>query len=58
MSQEEILGLADFDSVKPGWGWNQIVQIEGMPVFLEGIPLTDLESGHPDSTRNLYSLPR
>ena len=38
-------------------GATSIVDVDGVPVFVKRIPITDLELAHPHSTANLFDLP-
>ncbi len=40
-----------------GWGRNRRVQVDGTPVFVKSVPVTDRELAHRYSTRNRYRLP-
>ncbi len=33
------------------------IEVDGVPVFVKEIPLTDLEKANPQSTKNLFNLP-
>lgn len=38
-------------------GGSAVVDVDGVPVFVKRIPLTDRELAHPGSTANLFDLP-
>jgi hypothetical protein len=38
-------------------GGSAVLDVDGVPVFVKRIPLTDLELAHPGSTANLFDLP-
>lgn len=38
-------------------GGSSVVDVDGVPVFVKRIPLTDRELAHPGSTANLFDLP-
>ncbi|MEV2238115.1 serine/threonine protein phosphatase [Micromonospora sp. NPDC049891] len=38
-------------------GGSSIVDVDGVPVFVKRVPLTDRELAHPHSTANLFDLP-
>lgn len=55
----ELAALLDTDracGVGVGGG-SGTVDVDGMPVFVKRIPLTDRELAHPGSTANLFGLP-
>ncbi len=51
---QDLLGTVDG---RAGWGMTTLVHIEGHPVFVKMLPVTDLELQHRWSTRNLFDLP-
>lgn len=57
LGDDALRGLLDGESEARGWGYVQKIEIDGDPVFVKAIPLTDLEHDHPNSTRNHYRLP-
>lgn len=57
LDDDSLRGLLDAESEARGWGYVQQIEIDGEPVFVKTIPLTDLEHDHPNSTRNHYRLP-
>lgn len=57
MNDNEISELLSTEDPKVGWGTSRVIEIDGHPVFAKSLPLTDLESADPTSTRNLFGLP-
>lgn len=51
-----LLGTGQSVQVGVGGG-SAVVDVDGAPVFVKRVPLTDLELAHPRSTANLYGLP-
>ena len=52
--------LAEFAGQATGvgvGGGSTMVDVDGVPVFVKRIPLTDLELAHPRSTANLFDVP-
>jgi hypothetical protein len=56
MTDEELLTIVG-DSTDQGWGAAGTALVDGTPVFLKRLPLTQLELEHPRSTKNRYRLP-
>jgi hypothetical protein len=44
------------DDVGVGGG-SAVLDVDGVPVFVKRVPLTDRELAHPESTANLFDLP-
>lgn len=53
---QSLVSSAPTSSVGMG-GDCRVLDIDGAPVFVKRIPLTDRELTHPRSTRNLFNLP-
>lgn len=51
-----LVGGAPHSAVGVGGG-SSVVDVEGAPVFVKRIPITDRELAHPHSTANLFGLP-
>ncbi|WP_306204777.1 phosphotransferase [Actinoplanes sp. RD1] len=51
-----FLQAATLNGVGVGGG-SSIADVDGVPVFVKRIPITDLELAHPLSTANLFDLP-
>jgi hypothetical protein len=51
-----LLQAASLDGVGVGGGSSR-VDVDGVPVFVKRIPITDRELAHPHSTANLFDLP-
>ncbi|WP_258725658.1 serine/threonine protein phosphatase [Cellulomonas sp. NS3] len=45
------------DSAVGVGGGSSVVDVDGVPVFVKRVPLTDRELAHPHSTANLFGLP-
>jgi hypothetical protein len=58
-SDDELVAL--LRSAAPGavgvGGGTSVVEVDGVPVFVKRIPITDRELAHPHSTANLFGLP-
>jgi hypothetical protein len=52
----ELVDAGRTGSVGVGGG-SVVVDVDGVPVFVKRIPLTDVELAHPGSTANLFDLP-
>jgi hypothetical protein len=53
----ELAALAGQSTGVGVGGGSATVDVDGVPVFVKRIPLTDLERAHPRSTANLFDLP-
>ncbi|BCY11699.1 serine/threonine protein phosphatase [Actinoplanes sp. L3-i22] len=51
-----LLQDTSLDLVGVGGG-SSITDVDGVPVFVKRIPITDLELAHPQSTANLFGVP-
>ncbi|WP_018348364.1 hypothetical protein [Longispora albida] len=57
-ASDEQLGLLVQNAAVLGIGGaSGVADVDGVPVFVKRIPLTDLERFHPQSTANLFGLP-
>ena len=56
MSQEELRAIAP-DVATGMWGASGATTVDGTPVFVKRVPLTDIEAAAPYSTRNHFRLP-
>ena len=57
LTDDELLALAPAAGRSAGWGASGTITVDGMPVFLKRLPLTDAEVAHPRSTKNRFGLP-
>lgn len=58
----DMEGLASLVSSAPTGavsvgGGSSVLEVDGVPVFVKRIPITDLELAHPRSTANLFDVP-
>lgn len=51
-----LLRAASLNGVGVG-GSSSIADVDGVPVFVKRVPITDRELTHPDSTANLFGMP-
>lgn len=56
MPDDELLARAPAEAYA-GWGASATIAVDGAPVFLKRLRLTDVELAHPGSTRNRFRLP-
>jgi hypothetical protein len=56
-SDDELVALLPDAAYDQGWGASCTVHVDGQPVFLKRLPLTDVEVANPGSTRNRFKLP-
>lgn len=54
-SDATISGL--LNGASPGWGRSRRVVVDGVPVFVKSIPVTDLELDAGLGTSNIYAIP-
>ena len=57
LDDEQLNSLFDSERNTRSWGENHIIKVGKSKVFVKKIPLTELESNHMFSTKNLYDLP-
>jgi hypothetical protein len=57
LGDDELVALLPADSYDQGWGASCTIVVDGEPVFLKRLPLTDVEVEHPRSTRSWFRLP-
>lgn len=59
MSDEQLSELLVGEKKRSNWGENMRIEVDGTPVFVKFVPLTDLERKPENmrSTRNLFGLP-
>lgn len=58
MSDDQLRAVVSSDDDAPGaWGASGTATVDGSPVFVKRVPLTDVEAGQPFSTRNHFRLP-
>jgi hypothetical protein len=57
LADDELVALLPTDSFDQGWGASCTIHVDGAPVFLKRLPLTDVEVAHPRSTKNRFRLP-
>ena len=59
MSDEQLSELLKGEKKRSNWGENMRIEVDGIPVFVKFVPLTDLEKlpENMRSTRNLFGLP-
>jgi hypothetical protein len=56
-SDAELVALLPDSAYDQGWGASCTLHVDGEPVFLKRLPLTDVEVANPGSTRNRFKLP-
>jgi hypothetical protein len=56
MDDDELLALPH-EAADHGWGAAGTSAVDGVPVFVKRLPLTDVELAHPRSTKNWFRLP-
>jgi hypothetical protein len=57
LTDDELVALLPADSFDQGWGASCTIHLDGSPVFVKRLPLTDVEVAHPRSTKNRFRLP-
>ena len=57
LDDDGILALFDREDVRVGWGASVTIEVDGRPVFVKALPVTDVERENPGSTANHFHLP-